>query len=60
MLIGGEEGTGGRGRGWWALMNFQGRELYLQDFMKNTFKTGMGCYTYEPIIFELGVMIDMT
>ena len=42
------------------MINIQGKEHYLGDFMKNTFNFGFCLDDCEPISFELGVMLDTT
>ena len=39
------------------MIDIQGRELYLDDFIMDMFKTGLCLDAYEAISFKLGVMI---
>ena len=41
-------------------IDFQGRELYLGMYVKNTLNAWLSLNVYELISFEHGMMLDMT
>ena len=42
------------------IIDIQGREIYLHDFVKYTCNTGLHLDTYKPICFKLGLILDLT
>ena len=43
-----------------AIVNIQGRESFIGEFMNNTFNIGLPSDTFEPVSFKLVIITDTT